>query len=118
MNCDFWQMLDSLVASGEIIIDRPRGSVHPRYPQMIYPLDYGYLKNTSSMDGEGFDVWVGTEPLRRVDAIVCTVDMVKQDSEIKILIGCTEEQKQAVMAVHNNSTGMKGILVRREEETA
>lgn len=114
MNRDFWQMLDALAASGEIVIDRPKGSAHPRYPQMIYPLDYGYLQSASSMDGEGIDVWIGTDPQRRIDAIVCTVDMVKRDSEIKILIGCTEEQKQTVLAVHNDSPGMRGILVRRE----
>lgn len=114
MNRDFWQMLDALVASGEIVVDRPKGSAHPRYPQMIYPLDYGYLKNTSSMDTEGIDVWIGTDKQRQIDAIICTVDMVKRDSEIKILMGCTEEQKQTVLAVHNDSPGMSGILVRRK----
>lgn len=38
---DFWQALDELIRTSEIVIDRPRGSAHPRYPEMIYPVDYG-----------------------------------------------------------------------------
>lgn len=109
----FWQALENLVAQSEIVIDRPKGSAHPRYPEMIYPLDYGYLANTESMDGDGIDVWLGSDETRKIDAIVCTVDLVKRDSEIKLLIGCTEEEKQTVLAQHNDSEFMKGILIHR-----
>ena len=44
------------------------------------------------MDGGGIDVWVGSGE-KTVDAIMCIVDMMKRDSEIKLLIGCTEEEK-------------------------
>ena len=33
---EFWSHLDMLVASSEIIIDRPKGSIHPKYPDFIY----------------------------------------------------------------------------------
>lgn len=59
-NEDFWNALDQLVNTSEIVIDRPKGSSHPKYPDFVYKLDYGYLKNTSSMDGAGIDVWVGS----------------------------------------------------------
>ena len=55
---NYWAALDQLLADLEIVIDRPKNSAHPRYPEWIYPLDYGYLQNTSSMDGEGLDGWV------------------------------------------------------------
>ena len=84
-NENFWNTLDELVNSSEIIIDRPKGSTHPRFPTFIYPVDYGYLKDTSSMDGAGIDVWVGSNE-KKVDAIICTVDLMKRDYEIKILI--------------------------------
>lgn len=113
MDAEFWQALDVLVAQSEIVIDRPKGSAHPRYPHMIYPLDYGYLANTESMDGGGIDVWLGSDEARTIDAIVCTVDLIKRDSEIKLLIGCTEEEKQIILAQHNNSEFMKGILIHR-----
>ena len=44
--------LNELVCNSEIIIDRPKGTAHPRYPNFIYKVDYEYLKNTSSMDGQ------------------------------------------------------------------
>jgi len=40
----FWTDVDSLVASSTVVIDRARGSGHPRSPEHIYPLDYGYLE--------------------------------------------------------------------------
>lgn len=35
----FWASLDALVRRCPLVIDRPRGSAHPRYPDFIYPLD-------------------------------------------------------------------------------
>ena len=111
-NDEFWEALDELVSNSQIVIDRPKGTAHPKYPDVIYRVDYGYLKDTASMDGAGIDVWVGTGE-KKVDAIMCIVDLMKRDSEIKILIGCTEEEKKIVYETHNDSKYMKGILIRR-----
>ena len=111
-NEDFWKALDELVSNSEIVIDRPRGSAHPRFPNFIYKVDYGYLKNTASMDGAGIDVWVGSCE-KKIDAIMCIVDLMKRDSEIKILVGCTEEEKLEVYKTHNETQYMKGVLIRR-----
>ena len=109
----FWRAVDQLVEQSEIVIDRPKNTAHPKYPDFIYPVDYGYLKNTSSMDKGGIDVWVGSGD-KTVDAIMCIVDLMKKDSEIKILIGCTEEEKTLIYELHNNTDNMKGIMVRRK----
>ncbi len=109
----FWEALDALVRSSKLIIDRPRGTAHPKHPGFRYPLDYGFLEGTASMDGGGIDVWLGSDPAQKIDAVVCTVDLLKRDSEIKILIGCTEAEKQTVLRAHNETEFMKGILVRR-----
>ena len=109
----FWQALDDLVDSSEIVIDRPKGSAHPKYSDFIYKIDYGYLKNTTSMDGAGIDIWVGSEKSKRVDAIICIVDLLKSDSEIKILIGCSKEEKEIIYQTHNETQFMKGILILR-----
>ncbi len=111
-NVAFWNTLDELVSNSEIVIDRPKGSAHPRFPDFIYKVDYGYLKNTASMDGAGIDVWVGSGD-RKIDAVMCIVDLMKRDSEIKILIGCTEEEKTEVYRTHNETQYMKGIMIRR-----
>lgn len=112
MNDEFWNAIDELVNRSEVVIDRPKGTAHPKYPSFIYRVDYGYLKGTSSMDGAGIDVWVGSGEAK-VDAIMVTVDLMKKDSEIKILIGCTEEEKEIVYQTHNETEFMKGILIRR-----
>ena len=109
---DFWQAIDKLVTESKIIIDRPKGSRHPKYPDCVYPVDYGYLDGTTAMDGGGIDVWKGTDG-DYIDAVICTVDLLKRDSEIKILIGCTDEEKQ--LAIPENKY-MKGILIRRNAE--
>ena len=41
------------------------------------------------------------------------VDLMKKDSEIKILIGCTEEEKKIIYKTHNETRFMKGVLIRR-----
>lgn len=112
MDAAFWAALDSLLASSKLVIDRPKGSAHPKFPSTIYPFDYGYLAATSSMDGDGIDCWVGSGE-HTITAIICTVDLQKRDSEIKLLIGCTEQEQQQILRFHNASQFMKGILIVR-----
>lgn len=112
-NNDFWKATDTLASSGKIIIDRPKGSTHPRFPDIKYEVDYGYIENTSSMDGGGIDIWLGSLPEKKVNAVICTVDLMKKDSEIKVLIACTEEEMNTVYEFHNKSEFMKGILIPR-----
>jgi len=63
---------------------------------MIYPFDYGYLENTSAGDGYGIDVWIGTLKQKVLTGILCTFDTFKHDAEIKLLIGCTDEDIQVI----------------------
>ena len=87
MACDnlFWQRLDELLTSKKIVIDRPKGSRHPRFSEIVYQLDYGYLEGTSSNDGEGVDVWLGSDVERGLDAVICTVDLDRGDAEMKLM---------------------------------
>jgi len=41
----------------DVIIDRPLGSKHPKY-NYIYPVNYGYIPNTISGDGEELDAYI------------------------------------------------------------
>jgi len=109
----FWGYLDRLVSECRIIIDYPRGTHDGGLDSVVFPVDYGYLEGTSSMDGEGIDVFVGSDPGDRIDAIVCTIDLVKRDSEIKVLIGCTEEEKQSILRLYESFFPMRPLLVRR-----
>ncbi len=89
---DFWTQADTLLRTSRITVDRPRNSAHPKYPEHIYPLDYGYLEGTTSGDGEGIDVWLGSGGTRSVVGVICTVDMLKRDMEIKLLVGCSRDE--------------------------
>lgn len=33
-------------------VDRPLGSTHPNYPELIYPVNYGYVEGIIAPDGE------------------------------------------------------------------
>lgn len=91
-NKEFWQAIDIPVAESELVIDRPKDSHHPRYPEVVYQVDYGYLKGSSSMDGGGIDVWKGPMENPAVDAVICIVDRFLNESEY-----------------------MKGILIERKD---
>jgi len=109
----FWNALDQLLASSEVVIDGPKGSPHPDYPDMIYPLDYGYLAGTMSADGGGIDVWVGSQGGRAVTAAICTVDLIKRDTEMKILVGCSDADIETIRQfIEDNSMGC-AILKRQ-----
>ena len=119
----FWDFLDDLVSSHSLVIDRPKGSHHPHYPELIYPLDYGYLRGTTSADGGGIDVWVGTsgnQAIPQIDeknlsAVILTVDLQKNDTEIKIILNCSDEELKTILRFHNDNK-MRATLVRRPIE--
>ncbi len=122
----FWEALQEMVKNNPLRIDRPRGSRHPRYPDFIYPLDYGYLEGTRSADGGGVDVWLGTDRescaagLEAGEAhalclsgLLLTVDRIKQDVEVKLLLNCTHEEMEIALKA-SNSPSMTAILLAQE----
>jgi inorganic pyrophosphatase len=101
------------------VVDRPKGSPHPRHKSFQYPLDYGYLQGTRSPDGDGLDVWIGSLARQAlaghtVTGIIATLDLGKRDAELKLLIGCTTEEAQIALAAHNRGQ-QTGLLVSRGE---
>ena len=53
-------MVNSLTFIGQklnVVIDRPLGSKHPKHG-FEYPVNYGYIPNTKSADGEELDAYV------------------------------------------------------------
>jgi inorganic pyrophosphatase len=97
----YWQGMGDLVVSNKIIIDRPKDEPHPRYPELIYPLNYGYLEGTTAGDGDGIDVWIGSLDSKTLTGILCTFDKIKHDAEIKLLLGCTKEDVQTIQNFNN-----------------
>jgi inorganic pyrophosphatase len=102
MNDSYWQSLQDLITESAIVIDRPHGAQHPRYPDLIFPLDYGYIEGTTSGDGDGIDIWVGSLGGKALTGILCTFDTVKRDAEIKILAGCTKKDIETILHFYND----------------
>jgi inorganic pyrophosphatase len=112
MNDPIWAAADSLFKSKRLIVDRPKGSKHPGHPNVEYPLDYGYLEHTASGDRAGIDIWVGSLTTESVTALVCTIDLAKSDAEVKLLVGCTPQEEDIILAFHNAGS-QTATLVRR-----
>ena len=70
-----------------IKIDRPVGSRHPEYPDIVYPVNYGYLPGTVGGDGEEQDVYLlgVNTPVMEYTAKVIAVIHREGDSEDKLV---------------------------------
>jgi inorganic pyrophosphatase len=116
LDAEFWDRLKTLINTQSIVIDRPRGTAHPRYPNLIYPFDYGYLEGTTGGDGQDIDVWVGSGDQSSLTGIVCTVDSIKLDAEIKLLLGCSRAEADRILQVHNSGP-QSAILIMNPSDS-
>lgn len=69
-------------------IDRPIGTVHPKHPDILYPVNYGYADGVMGGDGEEQDVYVfGTDkPLEHFEGKVVKVFHRFNDVEDKWIV--------------------------------
>jgi len=72
-------------------------------PQVVYPVDYGYLADTQGGDGEGIDLWVGSAapPLR---GLVATFDPFKANAEVKYLFALSDDEFASAPPRNNSPT--------------
>ena len=67
-----------------VTMDRPLGSHHPRHPDIIYPVNYGYVEGIMAPDGDWQDAYVlgVDEPLEtftgKIIAIIHRYDDVEE----------------------------------------
>jgi len=111
---DFWQRLEALVKQSGYTIDRPKDSSHPKFSEIVYPLDYGYLKDTKGGDGEGIDIWIGSAHEERVEGAIMTVDSFKKDAEVKILYKCTPAEMRMVASFHSVNQQSAMLVLRND----
>lgn len=69
-------------------IDRPLGSAHPKFPDLVYPVNYGYAEGIPGGDGEEQDVYILgiAEPLEVFTGKVAAVYHRLNDNEDKWII--------------------------------
>lgn len=72
----------------EVKIDRPIGSSHPKYPDLIYLVNYGYVPNTVSGDGEELDCYILGEykPLKEYKGKCIAIIHRLDDNDDKLII--------------------------------
>lgn len=107
----FWQKIDSIVSSSAYEITQEQGSHHPEYLNMVYPVSYGYFKDTDNIK-----FFKGSEGYKPVEAIMIVADILKRDLEVKVLWGCTQDEVERILQFINQTDYQKGILVRRGNE--
>ena len=116
MKCNeaFWNGLQRIVDKSNVIIDKYSGSCHPGYPNSpVYPLDYGFLDKTVSVNNGGIDCFLGTLRDNKVYGVLCTVDQLKKNFEIKVLIACTNEEMELAHQFLNKFDFFSALLVKR-----
>jgi inorganic pyrophosphatase len=69
------------------MIDRPLGSAHPKYADIVYEVNYGYLESYFSADGEELDVYLlgVNEAVESFEAEIIGVIYRKNDVEDKLV---------------------------------
>ncbi len=115
-NALFWQKLDTIFLSSKLEIDRPKNSCHYKYSNLVYPVDYGYLKDTRGSDMQPIDVFKGTTPTMQIQAVIISADILKKDCEVKLLMGCNEDEIYDIMLFLNQTEYQKALIVYRGNE--
>lgn len=93
---------DFLGKKVKVVMDRPMGSKHPKW-NFIYPINYGYVPNTISGDGEELDAYiVGIfEPVEEYEG-KCIAAIHRLDDDDDKLVIAPEERiytKQQIEAL-------------------
>ncbi len=71
----------------QVTMDRPLGSAHPKHG-WVYPVNYGYVPETMSPDGEELDAYVlgVTEPLEQFHGTCIAVIHRVNDNDDKLIV--------------------------------
>lgn len=93
---------DYLGKKVKVVMDRPMGSKHPKW-NFIYPINYGYVPNTISGDGEELDAYiVGIfEPVEEYEGKCIAAIHRLEDDDDKLVIAPEEKiyTKQQIEAL-------------------
>ena len=76
--------LEMLGKAVKVVVDRPLGTYHPKYKDLFYSVNYGYVKGIIAADGEEQDAYIlgVNEPIKeftgKVIAVIHRFDDVKE----------------------------------------
>lgn len=74
-----------------VTVDRPLGSYHPKYKDMYYPINYGYIEGIIAPDGEEQDAYIlgVNEPVETFTGKIISIVYRSDDVEEKYVV-CPE----------------------------
>lgn len=86
-----------------VTVDRPLGSVHPNFKNIVYPVNYGFVKGIIAPDGEEQDVYIlGIDvPVKEFSGKIIAVIHRLNDVEDKWIVapeGCVFSKEEIIKA--------------------
>ena len=72
----------------KVMVDRPLGSYHPKYKDMFYPINYGFIEGVIAPDGEEQDAYIlGVDvPVKEFVGKIIAIIHRKDDVEEKWVV--------------------------------
>lgn len=101
-----------------VVMDRPLGSKHPKHG-FIYPVNYGYIPNTISGDGEELDAYVlgVQEPINKFTGKCIAIIHRTDDNDDKLIIvpeGIDLSNEEIEKEVAFQEKWFHHIIIRKE----
>jgi len=102
----------------KVKMDRPLGSKHPKHG-FVYEVNYGYIPNTVSGDGEELDAYVlgESQPLDEFEGRVIAIIRRTNDNDDKLIVvkdGTNLTDEEIENAVKFQEQWFKHILIRKK----
>lgn len=108
-----WNAWERIIRDNGIVIDRASGRPHPKFSDIVYPIDYGYVRGTVSSDHDELDIFVGSGRDGLAGCIL-TSDFRRGDQEVKFIYNCSPREIYLINGFINyDTTLMMGRLVLR-----
>lgn len=100
-----------------VTIDRQLGSQHPKH-RFEYPVNYGYIADTVSGDGEELDAYVlnVTEPLETFTGTCVAVIHRTNDNDDKLVVVATDTSitdEEINAQTHFQEQWFESVLIRK-----
>jgi len=111
--------IDFLNTTVTVKIDRPMGSKHPKH-NYIYPINYGYIPNTISGDGEEIDCYIlGVyKPIETFTGKCIAIIHRTNDNEDKLIIvpeGTNFEDEEIIVLTKFQEKFFESKIIRNSK---
>lgn len=106
-------MIGSIV---KVVVDRPLGSRHPKYKDLVYPVNYGYIPGVIAPDNEEQDAYIlgvnvaVKEFTGKVIAIIHRLDDT-EDKWVVVPDGVNFKREEIEKQVHFQEKFFDGIVI-------